>query len=232
MAGTKQLNIYEKLARVRKAVEVIQKNENGYGYKYVSEDEILAKVSVMMEKYKISLIPGIVPSTVRVDPYTYKKTKSTSKGEIYEENVNEILVTSEMTWTWINNENPDERVVVNWALVGQQSDASQAFGSGLTYSSRYFLLKYFSVATPEDDPDKFRGKQAKTLKAEDRLVAEKIVEEIDSEVREFLAAHKDKATDVKEFFEGFVDDGDYLEISDPTLAAKALSDFKEKFLKS
>ena len=42
-----QMNIYQKLARIRKQVEVIQKNKSGYGYKYVSEDEILAKISVL-----------------------------------------------------------------------------------------------------------------------------------------------------------------------------------------
>lgn len=52
-----QMNIYQKLARIRKQVEVIQKNKSGYGYKYVSEDEILAKISVFMDKYGLSLIP-------------------------------------------------------------------------------------------------------------------------------------------------------------------------------
>ena len=41
-------NIYQKLAKVRKQVEVIRKNKSGYGYKYVTEDEILAKISVFM----------------------------------------------------------------------------------------------------------------------------------------------------------------------------------------
>ena len=31
-------NIYQKLAKVRKQVEVIRKNKSGYGYKYVTED--------------------------------------------------------------------------------------------------------------------------------------------------------------------------------------------------
>lgn len=39
------LNIYQKLAKIRKQVEVIQRNKKGYGYTYVSEDEILAKIS-------------------------------------------------------------------------------------------------------------------------------------------------------------------------------------------
>lgn len=165
-------NIYQKLAKVRKQVEVIRKNKSGYGYKYVTEDEILAKISVFMDKYHLSLVPSIQSGTTRVEPYTYKKTKTTGKGEFYEENSNEILVSADMTWSWVNNDNPEERIDVSWALVGQQSDASQAFGSGLTYSSRYFLLKYFNIATPDDDPDNFRSKQRAAEAAEDKMIAE------------------------------------------------------------
>lgn len=71
------MNIYQKLAKVRKQVEVIQKNRSGYGYKYVTEDEILAKVSVFMHKYGLSLIPNIRRDSTVVSPYTYKKTKVT-----------------------------------------------------------------------------------------------------------------------------------------------------------
>lgn len=142
-----EMNIYQKLAKIRKQVEVIQKNKAGYGYKYVSEDEILAKITVFMDKYNLSLLPSIERGTTTVAPYTYKKTKSTKSGEIYEENNNEVLVSADMTWSWVNNDNPEERVTVPWSLVGQQSDASQAFGSGLTYSNRYFLLKFFNIAS-------------------------------------------------------------------------------------
>lgn len=34
MAEQEQLNIYQKLAKIRKQVEVIQKNKRGYGYTY------------------------------------------------------------------------------------------------------------------------------------------------------------------------------------------------------
>lgn len=43
------MNIYQRLAKIRKQVEVIQRNKSGYGYKYVSEDEILAKISGFMD---------------------------------------------------------------------------------------------------------------------------------------------------------------------------------------
>ena len=126
------LNIYQKLAKIRKQVEVIQRNKKGYGYTYVSEDEILAKISGFMDKYNLSLIPSVIHSSAVVAPYHTKKTKSTNKGEIYEENVNEVLVSADMVFTWVNNENPDERVDVPWILVGHQSDGSQSFGSGLS----------------------------------------------------------------------------------------------------
>ena len=153
------MNIYQRLAKIRKQVEVIQKNKSGYGYKYVSEDEILARISVCMDKFNLSLVPNIKSGSTSVVPYTYKKTKTTKSGEIYEENNNEIIVSSDMTWSWVNNDDPSERVDVDWCLVGQQSDAAQAFGAGLTYSNRYFLLKYFNIATPDADPDSFRKKQ-------------------------------------------------------------------------
>ena len=182
-----QMNIYQKLAKIRKPAEVIQKNARGYGYTYVSEDEILSKITGLMNKYGVSLIPRITPGTTVVEPYSYTKTKSTKDGKVYEEKVNEVMVRSEMTWTWVNNEHPEDRIEVPWALVASQADASQAFGSGLTYASRYFLLKYFNIATSDEDPDEYRRKQRESEEEEDRLVAEKITEQIHTLVTGHLA---------------------------------------------
>lgn len=225
-----QLNIYQKLAKLRKQVEVIQKNKSGYGYKYVTEDEILARVSVFMDKFGLSLIPSINNGSLSVSPYQYKKTKVTKTGDIYEENVNEVLVSGDMTWTWVNNENPDERIDVNWAIVGQQSDASQAFGSGLTYSSRYFLLKYFSIATPDSDPDGYRSKQKEAEIAEDKMVSSKIIESFDKEVRKYLEENQDKAEHVKKLVSKYVRGGDYFLITKSAVAAKLQEEFRKKFL--
>lgn len=161
------MNIYQKLAKIRKQVEVMKRDAKGFNYTYTTEESILAKVTVQMDKLHLSLIPSIVPESTVVIPYSVTETKTTSKGDVYDKNVNEILVQSDMIWTWVNNDNPDERIEVPWAMVGQQSDASQAFGSGLTYSSRYFLLKYFNIATSDADPDAFRKKQ-KAAEAEEQ----------------------------------------------------------------
>ena len=225
-----EMNLYQKLARIGKQVEVIRKNKKGFNYSYVSDDEILARVSVFLDKYGISLIPNVSMGTLKVEPYTYKKTKVSKQGEIYEETVNEVLVSADMTWTWVNNNKPEERINVDWVLVGQQADASQALGSALTYTNRYFLLKFFNIATPDNDPDNFRGKQREAEAAEDRAIADEIINTFDEELKEFLESHKGKTEDAKKLVAKYVKDGNYFKIKESAVAAKLLDDFEKTFL--
>ena len=228
-----KLNLYQKLAKIRKSVEVNQKNKAGYNYKYVTEDEILSKITSGMDKYGVSLLPGVVPGTMRVTPYTYEKSKwdKTLKQNI-QETVNEVLVVADTTYTWINNDDPNEMIVVPWGLVGQQSDASQSFGSGLSYTFRYFLLKYFDVATVEDDPDNWRSKQKEAEDAETRAICQQILTRVDEGVRSFLISNPDKREEIKKFLTQYVKNGAYLEIRNPETASKLLSDFTERYIKS
>lgn len=224
------LNLYQKLAKIRKQVEVVQKNKSGYGYKYVTDDELLAKITVGMDKYGVSLVPNIVPGTLRVEPYTYKKTKRDKNGS-YEETVNEFTAVCDMAYVWVNNDNPEETVTVSWSMVGQQSDASQCLGSGLTYSMRYFLLKYFNVATPDDDPDNWRSKQKATEAAEDKALAEQIINTLDGKVKVFLAENPKRGEDVKKLMSKYAKGGNYFAITESALASKVLEDFQSTFIK-
>ena len=226
-----ELNIYQKLAKIRKQVEIMKKDARAYGYNYVKEEDILAKVTAFMDEYSLSLTPGIVPGTLNVMPYTYKKTKSTKGGQIYEENVNENLVWGDMTYTWRNVECPEEEIIVPWIFVGQQADASQAFGSGLTYTNRYFLLQYFNVSTSDDDPDAWRAKQREAEDAASKMVAEEIIKVIDAQIRDYLRDHKDAGAKIKELCGKYAKGGDYTLIGDPILAQKLLEEFQNTFIK-
>lgn len=225
-----KLNVYQKLAQVRKTAEVIQKNADGYGYKYVTEDEILAKISGVMDKYGVSLIPEIVPGTFQVEPYCYVETKRTNKGESYDVTKNELIVKSDMRFRWVNNDNPDECIIIPWAMTGHQSDGSQAMGTALTYAYRYFLLKFFGIATPQDDPDNWRSKQKEAEKSESKTIAEGIIDTFDTELRKYLSDHPDSNGEVKTFISRFAKAGNYRLITEPTLAAKLLADFRDKYL--
>lgn len=181
-----EMSIYQKLAGIRKMVEVIRKNKSGYNYKYVSEDEILAKVTAGMDKYHVLLYPGIVPQTMGVTPYSYTKVKGVKGGGSVEEKVNEVLINADMTFTWVNLDNHTDTLEVPWTLVGQQSDASQAVGSGLSYLNRYFLLKFFQIATPDDDPDNWRSKKQEAAQQEEKKLVDGMVEEIGVVVSEYF----------------------------------------------
>lgn len=225
------MNIYQKLAKVRKAVEVVRKNKQGYGYTYVSDDELLSKITGLMDKYHLTLLPGISPGTMEYFEYNYVKTKVNKQTQKeYDEHNSEIIVKCDMFYTWVNDDNPEETIAVPWGMIGQQTDASQAFGSGLTYSMRYFLLKYFSVSTPEYDPDAWRSKQREAAEREEREIASQIVAEFDAIVRGYLSENQDKSKDVGKFCATFVKGGDYTKIVDPVLAAKMLDSFKKTFL--
>lgn len=229
------LNIYQKLAMIRKAVEVLQKNAAGYGYKYVSEDVILAKVTGIMDKHHLSLIPEIVPGTTVVMPYHYVETKVQKNGTPIEKQSNEVIVKADMVYRWVNNDNPTEQVVVPWTTVGQQADASQAFGSGLSYSSRYFLLKYFSCATTEDDPDNWRSRQQEARNAEELAVTKEIVAQINAKVTKYVDEHKDERDAVIETIKSIAVDkngkatGNYNLIVDPQVASRLLEELNKKF---
>ena len=141
----------EKLLELKKIVCIMQKNADGYGYKYVTEDSILIAINDKMIELGISLTPKFKDKTLYSEVLNYKDAKGKEKTD--------VLVRSEMQFVWKDIKTKEE-IVIDWALLGQQSDASQALGSGLTYANRYFLLKYFNVATSNDDPDKIRNEIA------------------------------------------------------------------------
>jgi len=187
-----KMTLVQKLAGIRKMVEVIRKNKSGFNYKYVSEDEILARVTAGMDKYHVLLYPSIVPQTAKVEPYHYIKTKAVKGGDPIEEHVNEVLVNADMTFTWINLDNPEDKLVVNWVIVGQQNDASQAVGSGLSYLHRYFLLKFFQIATPDDDPDNWRSKKQQAEQENEAPIIQAALTEINEVITTYLDSIDDQ----------------------------------------
>ena len=137
------MNLYQKIIEVRKVANGFSKDTKGYGYDYVSGNQILNKIKDKMNEVGLILQPSAQVGEHQLFCYT------NSKGQ----DKVDIQVWGSMAYTWINAENPEEREVVSWAYYGQQDDISKSFGSALTYSERYFLLKYFGLPTDEDDPD-------------------------------------------------------------------------------
>jgi len=83
------------------------------------------------------------------------KTKNGTKEEMH--------TTAMMTFTWIDCETGEKDV--NLFGANGQNDWEKGLGSALTYAERYFLLKYFHIATDEDDVDNPDRRTSKAIVA-------------------------------------------------------------------
>lgn len=227
-----QLNLVQKLAKIRAISDAVSKDKRGYNYKYADITSILAKVTAGMKKYNVSLMPGIVPGTADVQQSTIVNTKFDKTGKPYEQTSTEMLVKADMVFKWVNDDDPNDYIDVPWVVTGSQSDPSQALGSGLTYCTRYFLCNFFQIAQPETDVDEYRSKQKEAEKSEDKAIAEDIIGEFDKVVRQFLSDNPDQSDEVKKFISKYAKGGNYFAIKEPALASNLLSSFNEKFIKN
>lgn len=229
-----EMNIFEKLAEIRESVKILQRNKKGFNYRYVTEDEILNKITLGLKTYHIDYYPSTVRGSLSCQSLDYQKIKVINKstGETMGEPIHEILLHGDMVYRWVNLDNPADTYDVDWMFVGSQADASQAFGSALTYSNRYFLLKFFKSSTSDDDPDAWKAKQEENKKEQDALAAKDIIEEIDK----FLKAIKtsDNEQTIVETIKSMVKVGgkpsvNYAAITDPIIAANLLKKLKDNF---
>lgn len=194
------MSLDNKILELKKLICVMEKDAKGHGYDYVSEESILLAINDKMIELGLRLTPRLVSGTLHSEVLNYTNAKGQDKTD--------VIVRSEMVYEWKDIET-GEVELVPWGLIGQQSDASQALGSGLTYSNRYFLLKYFNVATSNDDPDKIRSEQAA---AEERKKISATQTKIKKVFNELLTKHQKAAviyellgTDKEKFTADFAD---------------------------
>ena len=225
-----QLNLVQKLAKIRSIADVVSKDKRGYNYSYADITQILAKITAGMKKYGVSLIPQVVPGTTEVVQNVVTNTKVDKTGKAYDNTVTEMLVKADMIFKWVNDDNPDDTIEVPWFITGSQSDPSQAFGSALTYCTRYFLTNYFQIAQADSDVDAYRSKQKEAEASEGKAIAEEIIANFDTVVKTFLADNPSKADDVKRFISRYAKNGNYFAIKEPNLAGKLMQDFKNTYL--
>lgn len=159
MESFKDLNVFQKINEVKKVVKAFKQDAetNGKGaYTYVSGSQILAMIKGKMEEVGLLFLPV---KTEHRDwtQFNYKNS--------YGDDKTDFIVTGKIVYEWVNCDNPDDIQSVEFEYYGQQNDISKAFGSGLTYSERYLLLKSLGAPTDEEDPDKIS--EPKTQRAQE-----------------------------------------------------------------
>lgn len=145
------MNIYEKLIEVRKEVPYLQKGvyNKGQQYSYVSSSQALGAVRAKIDELGLLLIPSVIDA----------KFSELCKG-ISEKGKETVTIITELTieYTWLNAENPEEKFSITWYGQGIDIGGEKGVGKALTYAEKYFMLKFFNIATDKDDPDAFQDK--------------------------------------------------------------------------
>ncbi|GIN13152.1 single-stranded DNA-binding protein [Shouchella clausii] len=148
------MNIYQKLVEVRKVVPYLQKSQQGQQYKYVGSSQVLAAVREKMDELQLLLIPSITDKTLHQSSIELFKEGNEHPFKRTTTYFTEI----EMKMTWVNAENPEEKIEVPWYAQGVDIAGEKGVGKALTYGEKYFLLKQFNISTDSDDPDAFQEK--------------------------------------------------------------------------
>ena len=135
------MEIYKKLFRIQEEVIGLGKDSKAFGYNYVSGTKILSVIKPLMKREGLLLKQEVIEiENTRQDYEAKKGSKS------------EILSKVMMKFTWVDIETGDKDE--NLFGANGQNGFDKGVGSALTYAERYFLLKYFHIATDEDDIDR------------------------------------------------------------------------------
>ena len=136
-----KLNLYQKLHRVQSQVIGLGKDTQGNNFKYVSGTKVIDAIKPIMNEMGLLLKTEVLSIDNQRNDYATKSNPNKS----------EILSKVMMKFTWIDVETGEKDECL-WGANGQ-NDWDKGVGSAMTYAERYFLLKYFHIATDEDDID-------------------------------------------------------------------------------
>lgn len=140
-----KLNIYQKLLTIQKKINGLGKDKSTYNYKYVTGDKLLGEIKPMMNDLGLILKQEVLSIENTRQDYELVGKDGVIKHKA------EILSKVDMRFTWIDCATGETDV--NLFGANGQNDWEKGLGSALTYAERYFLLKYFHIATDEDDID-------------------------------------------------------------------------------
>jgi hypothetical protein len=146
---TESKNIYQKLLAIQKEIIGLGKDKSANSYKYVTGDKVLSHIKPLMNEHGLLLKQEVISiENVRQD-YRVGITAQLPEGRPKAEINSKVM----MRFSWVDCETGEKDE--NLFGCNGQNDWDKGVGSALTYGERYFLLKYFHIATDEDDGHRF-----------------------------------------------------------------------------
>lgn len=139
------MNIYQKLHQIQTKINGLAKDKKSNTYTYVTGSKVLEYIKPLMNELGLILKQEVL--SIDNERQDYK----TGIGTQYEKPKSEILSKVMMRFTWVDIATGE--MDINLFGANGQNEWEKGLGSALTYAERYFLLKYFHIATDEDDID-------------------------------------------------------------------------------
>jgi hypothetical protein len=192
-----KLNLYQKLHKIQSQVKGLGKDRDGQNYKYVTGTKVIDHIKPMMNDLGLILKQEIL--SIDNERQDYETSLSLNR----ETNIwsgkpkSEILSKVMMRFTWIDVESGEKDE--NSFGANGQNDWEKGLGSALTYAERYFLLKYFHIATDEDDIDNPERKEEELKLQREQEEAQKKETERLTEINKTLVKCKTEETLKEEF---------------------------------
>ena len=140
-------NIYQKLIEIQKHVIGLGKDKAANSYRYVTGDKVLSTIKPKMNELGLILKQEVISIENSRQDYVVGVNATTPNGRPKSEILSKLMM--RFTWVDVDSGEKDE----NLFGANGQNDWDKGVGSALTYAERYFLLKYFHIATDEDDID-------------------------------------------------------------------------------
>ena len=140
------LNLYQKLLEIQKSIVGLGKDKKAFNYSYVTGDKVLREIKPLMNKLGLLLKQEVLSIENTRQDY---ETRNGSKSEV----LSKVM----MKFTWVDCETGE--VDENLFGANGMNDFDKGCGSAFTYAERYFILKFFHIATDEDDIDNPNRKQ-------------------------------------------------------------------------
>lgn len=140
MADTQKMTLAQKLLELQKNVDSVIKDGKNQSDKYdfASDENVLDTFRPKMDELGLLLIPEVTDAQVHEG-----QTRSGTAR---------YLTEMTMRMRWYDTESGEE-LPIPWYAQGVDLAGEKGVGKALTYAEKYFLLKFFHVATKKDDPD-------------------------------------------------------------------------------
>ena len=136
----KKMTLPQKLLEMQKKVDSVVKDGKNQSDKYdfASDENVLDQFRPLMDELGLLLIPSVIGAKILEG--------QTRSGTV------RYLTELDLEMSWVDVES-GERMTIPWYAQGVDLAGEKGVGKALTYGEKYFLLKFFHVATKKDDPD-------------------------------------------------------------------------------